>query len=144
MLTIYALCGLPASGKTTLSLQLAVQHNAKLYHYDEFKKGSRPIETKQTHQRLYGQIKQDLLAGSNVVLDDLHLALEWRQHLLSVLQGISCKKVLLVMTTPLEECIRRNSQRQGQTQLSDFVIHHLNNRYQPPSLEEGWDEIHYV
>ena len=33
---IYVFCGIPASGKTTLSQQLAQQHNAKLYCYDEF------------------------------------------------------------------------------------------------------------
>lgn len=137
------LCGLPASGKTTLSNELAAQYNAKLYHYDEFKKGSKPIESKQTHQRLYNQIKQDLLQGYDVVLDDLHTRLEWRESLLSTLQDIPCKKILIVMTTPLEECVRRNSQRQGQARLPDFVIYHLNQRYQPPSLKEGWDDIQY-
>jgi len=141
---LYTLCGLPASGKTTLSTQLAKEHNAKLYHYDEFKKGSKPQYTKETHQRLYKQIAQDLLQGYDVVLDDLHLALEWRQDLLTALQDISCKKILIVMTTPLEECVCRNSQRQGQARLPDFVIYHLNQRYQPPSLDEGWDDIQYI
>lgn len=143
-MSFYILCGLPASGKTTLSTQLANEHNAKLYHYDEFKKGCKPQESKQTHQRLYNQIKQDLLQGNDVVLDDLHLALEWRKSLLSALQDIPCKKILIVMITPLEECVRRNAQRQGQARLPDFVIYHLNQRYQPPSLEEGWDDIQYV
>lgn len=139
---LYILCGLPASGKTTLSFQLATEHDAKLYHYDEFKRDSKPQENKQTHQRLYNQIKQDLLQGYDVVLDDLHTRLEWRQDLLSALQDIPCKKILVVMTTPLEECVRRNSERQN-GRLPDFVIYHLNSRYQPPSLEEGWDEILY-
>lgn len=141
---IYILCGLPASGKTTFSQQLAIEHSAKLYHYDEFKKGSKPQDSKQTHQRLYKQIAQDLLDGHNVVLDDLHTRLEWREPLLSALQDIPCKKILIVMTTPLEECVRRNAQRQGRARLPDFVIYHLNSRYQPPSLEEGWDDIQYV
>lgn len=142
-MSFYILCGLPASGKTTLSTQLAVEHNAKLYHYDEFKKGSKPQESKQTHQRLYDQIKQNLLQGNDVVLDDLHTRLEWRQDLLSAFQDIPCKKILIVMTTPLEECVRRNSQRQ-QGRLPDFVFYHLNSRYQSPSLEEGWDDIQYM
>lgn len=141
---IIVLCGLPASGKTTLSQQLATEHSAKLYHYDEFKKGSKPIESKQTHQRLYNQIKQDLLQGYDVVLDDLHTHLEWREPLLSAIQDIPCKKTLIVMMTPLEECIRRNAQRQGQARLPDSVIYHLSRRYQPPSLEEGWDDIQYI
>lgn len=140
---LIVLCGLPASGKTTLSTKLALEHDAKLYHYDEFKKGCKPQESKQTHQRLYKLITQDLLSGHDVVLDDLHTRLEWRQDLLSALQDIPCKKILIVMTTPLEECVRRNAQRQ-EGRLPDFVIYHLNQRYQPPSLEEGWDDIQYV
>ena len=139
---LIVLCGLPASGKTTLSQQLANEHNAQLYHYDEFKKGSKPQDSKQTHKRLYNLIAQDLLQGHDVVLDDLHTRLEWRQDLLSALQDIPCKKILIVMTTPLEECVRRNAQRQN-GRLPDSVIYHLNSRYQPPSLEEGWDEILY-
>lgn len=141
---LYVFAGLPGSGKTTLSLQLATEHDAKLYHYDEFKKGSKPQDTKETHQRLYNQIKQDLLSGNNVVLDDLHTRLEWRKSLLSALQNIPCKKLLIVMTTSLEECVRRNAQRQGQARLPDSVIYHLNSRYQPPYLKEGWDEIIYI
>ena len=81
-MTFYIFCGLPASGKTTLSAQLAEERNAKLYHYDEFRKGSKPIESKQTHQRLYNLIAQDLLQGRDVVLDDLHTRIEWRKQLL--------------------------------------------------------------
>lgn len=138
-MTLYVLCGLPASGKTTLSTKLANEHNAKIYHYDEFKKGSKPQESKQTHQRLYSLIAQDLLAGYDVVLDDLHLALEWRQSLLTTIKNIPCKKILIVMTTPLEVCVARNTERNNG--LPNSVIYHLNTRYCPPSLDEGWDDI---
>ena len=47
------------------------------------------------------------------------------------------------MTTPFEECISRNAQRQ-EHRLPNFVIYHLNQEYQPPSLEEGWDDIQYI
>ena len=139
---IYILCGLPASGKTTLSKQLATKCNTKLYHYDEFKRSLKLQENKQIHQCLYQLIVSDLLAGNNVVLDDLHTCLEWRQDLLSAIQDILCKKILVVMTTPLEECVHRNAERQN-GRLPDSVIYHLHSRYQPPSLEEGWGEILY-
>lgn len=141
---IVVFCGLPASGKTTQSQQLAEQYNAKLYCFDEYKIKARKLSGMTSHERMYFDIKNDVLAGHDVILDDLHLALEWRQDLLSALQDIPCKKILIVMTTPLEECVRRNSQRQGQSRLPDFVIYHLDQRYQPPSLEEGWDDIQYV
>lgn len=141
---LFVFCGIPGSGKTTLSTKIAIANNAKIYHYDDFKKEFKRQQFRQTHQRLYKQIIQDLLSDSDVVLDDLHTRLEWRQDLLSAIQDIPCKKILVVMTTPLEECVRRNAQRQGQARLPDSAIYHLNQRYQPPSLEEGWDDIQYI
>lgn len=136
-------CGIPASGKTTKSQEVSKQYNAKLYCFDEYKIKVRQLSGMTSHERMYQDIKSDLLQGHDVVLDDLHTRLEWRESLLSALQDIPCKKILIVMTTPLEECVRRNAQRQ-KGRLPDFVIYHLNQRYQPPSLEEGWDDIQYI
>lgn len=137
---IFVFCGIPASGKTTLSHQLLQQYNAKLYCYDEFIKHYKKHDR---HEHLYSLIAQDLLVGQDVILDDLHTELKSRKQLLETIKDIpNVKKILIVMTTPLEECIRRNAQRQAR--LPDFVIYHLNQRYQPPSLEEGWDDIQYV
>lgn len=141
-MNIYALYGLPGSGKTTYSTQLAEQCEAKIYHYDEFKIGSRPQDSEATHQRLFALIIEDLRNGHDVVLDDLHLALEWRTRLLRALDGVPCTKVLLVMTTPLDECICRDAGRPKP--LGEHIIKHLHGRYQPPSLDEGWDDILFI
>lgn len=141
---IVVFCGLPASGKTTLSTQLANEYKIKLYQYDEFKKDLKSQNSRQIHQRLYSLIVEDLLTGCDVMLDDLYTCLEWRRSLLETIKDIPCKKILIVMTTPFEECIRRNSQRQGQSRLPDFIIKHLHGRYQPPSLDEGWDDILFI
>lgn len=137
---LYVLCGIPASGKTTLSKQLSSQYNAKLYCYDEFIKLYKKHDR---HEYLYNLIANDLAVGHNIVLDDLHTRFEWRKTLLDAIKDIPCKKILIIMTTPLEECIRRNAQRQGSSRLPEFIIYHLNKEYQPPSLDEGWDEILY-
>lgn len=139
---IYALCGLPGSGKTTYSTLLSEQHNAKLYHYDEFKIDTKATTSEQVHQRLFSLIIEDLCNGCNVVLDDLHLTLEWRTRLLTTLNGVPCTKVLFVLTTPLDECIRRDTKRPKP--LGEYVIKHLHRRYQPPSLDEGWDDILFI
>lgn len=138
---LIAFCGLPASGKTTLSTKFANDINAKIYHYDEFKGGLNLKDGKQTHRRLYSLIVQDLLSRQDVVIDDLHTRIEWRQSLLEAIKDIPCKKILIVMTTPLEECIARNTERNNG--LPNSVIYHLNARYQPPSIDEGWDDIWY-
>ena len=143
-MTLYVLCGIPGSGKTTTSKRIASECNAKVYHYDEFKKDFIGSDIKRTHKRLYECIVSDILLGNDVVLDDLHTKLICRKDLLSAIQDAPCKKVLIVMTTPFDECIIRNSQRQGKARLPEFVIINLNASYQPPTIDEGWDEIQYI
>ena len=140
-MTLIVFCGLPGSGKTTTARKLAKQFNAKLYSFDEYKIKARQMPGMSSHQRLYQQVKSDIISGNNVVLDDLHTKLVWRQELLQSLNDISCKKILVVMTTPLEECLERNRYRAAR--LSDFIIYNLYKSYQPPELSEGWDEILY-
>lgn len=91
---------------------------------------------------MWADIANDLQNGHSVVCDDLHTKLKWRKGLLSVVADIPCKKVLVVMTTPLEECLRRNANRERK--LPDFVVENIYAKYEPPIYEEGWDEIIYV
>ena len=47
------------------------------------------------------------------------------------------------MTTPVEECIRRDSYRKHP--IGERDIKYLQKRrYQPPSLNEGWDDIYFI
>lgn len=129
-MNIYVLCGLPASGKTTLSEELAVQHEAKLFHYDDYK-GNKKLSC-------YAQIKEELLSN-NVVLDGLFLMKSWREELLKILKEVECEKILVKVNTPVKECIERNKERERP--LNEALIRDLDKHYQEPTLDEGWDEI---
>ena len=140
--TLYVLCGIPGSGKTTHSIQLAEQTGAQLFSFDEYPGACHPRKTKQAKQQMYDDVRRALNAGCDVVVDDLHTKKEWRVNLLSTLQGIECHKILVVMTTPLDEGLSRNRQRERR--LPDFVVKSLAEGYENPDLVEGWDEIVYI
>lgn len=139
--TLYVLCGLPGSGKTTYSKKLAENTESKLYSFDEYSGANKPSESRQVKQQMYQDIYNDLNAGCNVILDDLHTQKIWREDIISIVKDIPCQKILVVITTPFEECLARNSKRQGIGRLPDFVIKILNQKYEVPTLNEGWDEI---
>lgn len=90
---------------------------------------------------MWQDIAADLRDGFDVVCDDLHTLVEWRDGILSAIHGIECQKVLIVMTTPFDECLRRNAVRD--MRLPDLVLYDTNKKYEPPSIDEGWDEIIY-
>lgn len=140
---IYVLCGLPGSGKTTYSKQLAKRTNSKLYSFDEYSGSCNLTTSKQIKQQMHQDVYDALVRGYDVVLDDLHTQKKWRLDVLSIVNNVLCKKVLVVSSTSLEECLIRNIQRERGV-LPDFVIKKLNQKYETPTLDEGWDEIIYI
>ncbi len=136
---ILILCGIPGSGKTTLSKQLAKQHQAKLHCFDSLPHAHHPKYADTVRSQMWSDIAKDLRDGYSVVVDDLHTKLKWRQRLLSAVANIDCKKILVVMSTPLDECLHRNANRE--MRLPAFIVENIHSSYEPPTRDEGWDEI---
>lgn len=143
MTNIYVLCGIPGSGKTTFGGKLAEQHNAVLHSYDDMVMAN-------TWQSVDGSVKRawienmkaDLAEGCNIVCDGLLLTSKDREQILKEFDGISCRKILVVLSTPLEICLERNRNRKAR--LPDFVIRQSHQRYEAPQENENWDEIIFL
>ena len=135
------MCGIPGSGKTTLSQQLATDLGAAIYCYDTFPKKHWRYDA---HQLMYNNIIQELKNAKIVICDDLHITKTQRERLINALHDVECEKVLHVMLTPLDICLERNRQRDyDKGRLPDIAIKHYLKEYEPPVLEEGWDRIIY-
>lgn len=141
---IYILCGVPASGKTTKGTQLSKKNGAKLYSYDVVRRESKLKSFDDICKVIYQKIHNDLMNGLNVVYDAPHTKLKHRKDILEAISDISCKKVLIVMNTPIEECIRRNACRDNSVCLPEPIIYDFYNTFEYPTLDEGWDEIIYI
>ena len=131
MFTITLFCGAPGSGKTTLSKQMAEEHGVDRLSFDEI--GC------YRHCELIQPINATLRTGKSVIVDSVFTRIEWRKMILKSISDIPCKKLVVFMNTPLEECIRRNAQRQHP--LPDFIVSSIHHSFEPPTLDEGWDEI---
>lgn len=133
MQTLYVTCGIPASGKSTLSKNLANKLGIVRFSLDE-------MGYIRQH-KLIPHIVSALQEGKSVVADSLYTKEKWRTELLQAVKSIGCRCVLLRISTPLDECIHRNAERENA--LPNFVIENIYNSFEPPTLDEGWDEIIY-
>ncbi len=135
MFNLIILCGIPGSGKSTISKKISKKYNAIRLSFDEmncFK-----------YCQIIKPALEKLKKGNNVIIDALFDRKKYRNELLISIKDIKCKKTLIFMNTPLEECIRRNEQREGDSKLPIFIIEDIYNSFEPPTLDEGWDEIIY-
>ena len=80
-----------------------------------------------------------LTNGKSAVADSVFTYVKQRKIILDAVKDISCRKILVYMTTPLDECLRRNANRKNH--LPDFVVESFFQTIEPPTLDEGWDEI---
>lgn len=134
METIYVMCGVPGSGKTTFSRKFAEEKGLERFSFDEMR-----------CFRLAEYIRPALEAmrkGKNVILDTTNLRINVRKKVLQEVADIPCRKVVVYMDTSLEQCLYRNAHRE--TRLEDFVVESSYRSLQKPTLDEGWDEIIYV
>lgn len=141
MAKIFVMCGIPASGKTTLANQLSHKYESVVYSYDELRK-NRLSKCMPTRPYFTNLIRQSLINNQNVIVDDLYTTKESRHKLLSDISDIACEKILIVLQTPLETCIERDKTRTSHN-LCRGVICNFNKRYEQPTLDEGWDKILY-
>ena len=132
---IFVLCAPPGAGKTTFSHQIVEQYNATRYSFDEMKCFK--------HSDLIGPIIESINNGKSVVVDALYSKIKFRKELLQSISNRDCKKICVCFKTPLKECINRNAKRSGCERLPDFVLYDIYNKFEPPALDEGWDEILY-
>lgn len=131
MLTLYVMCGVPGSGKTTRSKQMAEEHGLTRISYDELRC---------RHQSEF--IRPAVAAlrdGKDTIMDSTNLRISERKNILQAVADIPCKKVVVFMDTSLQECMYRNAHREAR--LLNIVVEGMYRIMQKPTLAEGWDEI---
>lgn len=139
---LFVVCGLQGSGKTTYATQLVKDIGAKMYEIDGFYFAHKPLQHDEITALLHTSIHDDLRNGIDMVCDGTYVTDFVRLRLLNGIADVPCRKTIVVMNTPLEECLRRNANREHK--VPDHVVGTFAKMYQHPTLEEGWDEIRTV
>lgn len=116
------ICGIPNAGKTTYSSRYA-----DVIHYDDM--------NLTTRQR-YAELKR-LAQEGNAIVEGVFGESKRRKELADSCPSAE-KKICIWIDTPLEECLEREKNYRKR-QLGLVQIHH--KTFEPPTLDEGWDEI---
>lgn len=142
--TFYMMVGLPGSGK---SLTARTFPNTIIHSSDEIRAEVLGDENRQDQQELVFQtlherVLNDLASSKNVVYDATNISYKRRMEFLWQVNAMklpSLRTVCVFLTTPYEECIERNANRERSVPRS--VIRRMYEKIDIPMKAEGWDEI---
>ena len=150
-ITCHLLIGVPASGKSTLSRDLANQHHAEVISTDRIRHDLFGSEATQgdwalIERVLHTRIKTTVASGRGVVIDATHSKPEHRKALLKGLKvkGVNLRWVGHHLHTPMTVCIERNGKRFRRVPLAVMQRMHNDLLQQPPTLDEGFSDLKHI
>lgn len=136
--------GLPASGKSTWFAQLGVQPlssdamRALLFDKEEDQTNHRVV-----FATLRWMLRKRLeLRRPVTYLDATHLTRWERSPYMQLSKLLACELEALWFDEPFEVCLRRNAARERV--VPEPAMRRMRDRFEPPSLEEGFSRITIV
>jgi predicted kinase len=131
------LIGLPASGKSTFYRErFAGTHD---HVSKDLMRNSRVPEERQ--QRL---IAESLAGGRSVVVDNTNPSAAVRAGIIRIAQANGARVVGYFFPTEAGDALRRNRARVGRERVPDVAIFTVRKRLEPPTADEGFDELFVV
>ena len=140
---LYILVGISGSGKSTIAKEM-LGDTAVIVSTDKIREEVNGSEADQSNAELvfelfHSRIRGALEEGKDVIADATHIGPRARAGTLQAAAGLSCKKIALVVDTPLEQCLRQNQIRDRH--VPEEVIRRQAEHFVKPSPAEGFDEI---
>jgi bifunctional polynucleotide phosphatase/kinase len=129
------LCGLPASGKTTLAKELE-KNNYKIINQDSLKTKEKCLET----------CKNLAINKNKIIIDNTNMSREERNNYISIAKKYNYKITCIVFKTSIKQCMHNSYYRNYITNnkikpIPLVAYRMLNNKYQKPELTENINNI---
>lgn len=146
MSKLIVMCGIPASGKSTLAEKLAEKENAIIVSADAMREELHgDISNQDNHadifEKVHERIKGLLSEGKNVVMDSTNINRKRRIHLINN-EFKADEYVVYYMNTPIENCLRNDWNRDRKVGVE--AINKMYKNLHIPTKLEGWDEVIFV
>ena len=140
MATLNIAIGIPGAGKSTYLKKL----NAVYVSSDEIRKELFGDEGVQDNPQkvfavLNSRVSKALKEGKDVTYDATNVNRKSRKQIFKDYKGVADKIVAYYFDIPVEEAIKRNNARQRV--VPEEAIMRMYGNLNPPTLEEGFDEI---
>jgi predicted kinase len=128
------LIGYPASGKSTFARCLNFPSEIT-----RFQIVSRDIL--KTKEKCYAMTRKLLSEKKKVVIDNLNANSEDRAEYIKIAKEAGIKVIAIHFNTSMEESMLRNEKRGREYSVPKIVYYTYRKRYEPATLEEGFDQI---
>jgi predicted kinase len=130
--------GLPGSGKSTYYFaHLAATH---VHVSKDLMKNVRDREARQI-----AMIESALAAGKSVVVDNTNPSAAIRAPLIAIGRRHGARIIAYDFECSVKTALMRNQQREeGRGRVPKVAIFVTKKKLQPPTIEEGFDEVHVV
>ena len=143
----FLLVGIPASGKSTLSKQLALKENAAIISTDSIRAklyGSEKTQGNwpEIERELHKSIKHYIALNVPVIVDATHTKPEYRRPLLSLSSRI--KWACYWLDADLRECLERNQTRARTVPSHVIKSMHEQLKLTPPTKKEGFQKVYRI
>lgn len=159
--TLLAVCGMPASGKSTIAKELAKSLDVKVFRSDVIRKElfglqsseqvdipfEQGIYSKVATSLTYGKLlllaQDEIEKGCSVILDATYSSRHQRSEVLRLARDMDVNIIFVECVCPEAVLKDRLLKREGISSVSDASIHHfeqLKARFEP--LDEVRDEMH--
>jgi len=142
---ILAICGLPASGKSTLAdrIQRSLEIRTEIVRTDDLRDDSyyqdwKPEKERIVRKRARDRVNQLVTQGISVIHDDTNYYTSMRHELFEIALENKCGFVIIHVTTPVTTALKWNRNRPN-TKIPDSVIEDIFERFDNPGRHYLWD-----
>lgn len=144
---VIVICGLPGSGKSTISQKIAKETNATIFSSDALREEifgdvNEQNRNSELFNEMHRRIKECLKSGNNAIYDATNTSSKRRMAFIDELHNIDCEKRCVVVATPYEQCLVNNMSRDKI--VPEKVIEKMYRNWNTPYWFEGWNNIELV
>ena len=138
-LEVIMLVGVQGSGKSTLASNWFSRSEPKYVVLSNDRLGSR--------EKTLSALRKNLKASNSCIIDNTHVDIEARKKFLEVAKEFDVPVRAFVMSTSLAHAKHNNIYREiidtskNHAKIGEALMHQFKNKYQEPSLDEGFTEI---